>query len=52
MIVSACVADAATSPGSTPSVTFKQPNGQTFEIFVSVQLVNGKAGTFGLTFEA
>ena len=50
-IQAACVADAATAPGSTPTITFEQPNGQTFEIFVSVLLVNGKSGNFGLTFE-
>lgn len=46
----AVVADAATDPGSLPSITVTTPTIGTLQVFVTVQLISGQQGSFSVVF--
>lgn len=46
----AVVADAATDPGSLPSILVTKPLIGAVQVFVSVQLISGAQGNFSMTF--
>lgn len=45
----AVVADAASAPGSLPSITVSTPMIGVIEVFVAVQLISGQQGSFTIT---
>lgn len=46
----AVVADAATDPGSLPSITVTTPYIGALQVFVTVQLISGQQGSFSMVF--
>lgn len=43
------LADAGVDPGSDPVIVFRQPQPNTFVIYVGVQLLSGQSGSFSLS---